>query len=106
MKVNESVQRAQAAVVSRAGSTGTTLGSAAESLKRIKERQAVREEQFRVHAELEDRRTGADLDAKLREAGILPGHSSADDVLARLSQPEVTVVTPRIGQSTPDKDPA
>ncbi|WP_416200243.1 hypothetical protein [Tabrizicola sp.] len=60
---------------------------------------------------LEDRRTGADLDAKLREAGILPGHSSADDVLARLSQPDVTVVTPRIGQSTPgvatpDKDPA
>ena len=42
------------------------------------------------------------------DAGILPGHSSADDVLARLTQQEVTVVTPRIGHTAPaaDKDPA
>lgn len=84
VKVNESVQRAQSAVVARAGSTGSTLGSAADSLKRIKERQAVREEQFRVHQEAEDRRTGADLDAKLQAAGILPGHAGADDILARI----------------------
>jgi hypothetical protein len=32
-------------------------------------------------------RTGADLDAKLRDAGLLEGHSSADDILARLSAP-------------------
>lgn len=84
VKVNESVQRAQSAVVARAGSTGSTLGSAADSLKRIKERQAVREEQFRVHQEAEDRRTGADLDAKLQAAGILPGRAGADDILARI----------------------
>ena len=68
----------------------------------------VQEEKLRANQELEDKRTGADLDAKLREAGILPGHSSADDVLARLTQQEVTIVTPRIGQSVPtaDKDPA
>jgi phage shock protein A len=82
------------------------IGSAADSLQSIKQRQAIQEEKLNANQALEDRRTGADLDAKLREAGILPGHSSADDVLARLSQPEVTVVTPRIGQSTPDKDPA
>ncbi|MCW5134583.1 PspA/IM30 family protein, partial [Burkholderia cenocepacia] len=62
VKVNESVQKAQAAVVSRSGSAGATLGSAADSLKRIKERQAIRDEQFRAAGELEDRRTGADLD--------------------------------------------
>lgn len=84
VKVNESVQRAQSAVVSRAGATGSTLGSAADSLKRIKERQGIREEQFRVHQEAEDRRTGADLDAKLQAAGILPGHAGADDILARI----------------------
>jgi len=88
VKVNESVQRAQASVV--AGGSGATaaLGSAADSLKRIKERQAIRDEKFKASAELEDRRTGADLDAKLRNAGLLPGQSSADDVLARLSAPK------------------
>ena len=88
VKVNESVQRAQAAVASRGGSATASLGSAADSLKRIKERQLVQEEKFRAAGELEDRRTGADLDAKLRNAGILEGHSSADDILARLSKPK------------------
>ncbi len=106
VKVNESVQRAQSAVVSRAGATGSTLGSAADSLKRIKERQAVREEQFRAHGELEDRRTGADLDAKLQAAGILPGHVGADDVLARLqaTAPSLQLEAPRL--QIEDKVPA
>ena len=76
-------------------------------MQRIKQRQAVNEEKLKAGQELEDRRTGADLDAKLKEAGILPGHSSADEVLARLTQQEVKVVTPQIGTSVPaDKDPA
>lgn len=87
VKVNDSVQRAQAAVVSRNAGAGSALGSAADSLKRIKERQAVNAERFNAAQELEDRRTGADLDAKLRQAGILPGENSADDVLARLRAP-------------------
>jgi phage shock protein A len=86
VKVNESVQRAQASVASSGSGANAALGSAADSLKRIKERQAVQDERFKASAELEDRRTGADLDAKLRTAGILPGQSSADDVLARLTQ--------------------
>ena len=106
VKVNESVQRAQTSVALQSAGAHSRIGSAADSLQRIKQRQAIQEEKLNANQALEDRRTGADLDAKLREAGILPGHSSADDVLARLSQPEVTVVTPRIGQSTPDKDPA
>jgi phage shock protein A len=87
VKVNDSVQRAQAAVASRGGSATAALGSAADSLKRIKERQAIQDEKFRAAAELDDKRTGADLDAKLAAAGILPGHASADDVLARLKAP-------------------
>jgi phage shock protein A len=108
VKVNESVQRAQTSVALNSAGAQSRIGSAADSLQRIKQRQAVQEEKLRANQELEDKRTGADLDAKLREAGILPGHSSADDVLARLTQQEVTIVTPRIGQSVPtaDKDPA
>lgn len=89
VKVNESVQRAQATVASSAA--GSSLGSAAQSLARIRERQAIRGETIRAAGELEDRRTGADLDEKLRLAGILPGQSSADDVLARLTAPKPTL---------------
>jgi phage shock protein A len=86
VKVNESVQKAQATVA--ASGAGTSLGSAADSLARIRERQMIRGEKLRAAGELEDRRTGADLDEKLRLAGILPGQSSADDVLARLAAPK------------------
>ena len=87
VKVNESVQRAQASVAARGAGAGSSLGSAADSLARIKEKQAIRGERIRAAGELEDRRTGADLDEKLRLAGIGPGQSSADDILARLPPP-------------------
>jgi phage shock protein A len=89
VKVNESVQQAQSTVA--AAGAGSSLGSAAESLARIRERQAIRGEKIKAAGELEDRRTGADLDEKLRLAGITPGHSSADDVLARLAPPKPTL---------------
>ena len=109
VKVNESVQRAQAAVAARGTGAQASLGSAADSLKRIKERQMVRDERFKAAAELEDRRTGADLDAKLKDAGILPGHASADDVLARLSAPKeapLQIEAPplKLGSPTPNPD--
>jgi len=83
--------RGRAQAGARAGATAV-LGSAADSLKRIKERQAIQDEKFKASAELEDRRTGADLDAKLQAAGILPGHASADDVLARLKAPAADAI--------------
>ncbi len=88
VRANESVQKAQASVAASYGGTISSMGSAADSLKRIKEQQAIRDEKFRASAELEDMRTGADLDAKLRNAGLLEGSSSADDILARLSAPK------------------
>ena len=87
VRANESVQKAQAAVAASHNSAGSSLGSAADSLKRIKEQQMIREERFRAAGELEDMRTGADLDAKLRDAGLLGGQNSTDDILARLSAP-------------------
>ena len=107
VKVNDSVQKAQTSVALQSQGAHSRIGSAADSLQRIKQRQAIQEERLRVGQELEDKRSGADLDAKLREAGILPGHASADDVLARLTAQEITVVTPLIETSVPaPKDPA
>ncbi len=107
VKVNESVQRAQTSVALQSAGAQSRIGSAADSLQRIKQRQAVNEEKLRAGQELEDKRTGADLDAKLRDAGILPGHASADDVLARLTQQDIKVVTPQIETSVPvEKDKA
>jgi len=91
VKVNESVQRAQASVAAQGAGAGSSLGSAAGSLARIKERQAIRGERIKAAGELEDRRTGVDLDEKLRLAGIMPGQSSADDVLARIAPPAPTL---------------
>ncbi len=107
VKVNDSVQKAQTSVALQSAGAHSRIGSAADSLQRIKQRQAIQEERLRVGQEFEDKRTGADLDAKLRDAGILPGHASADDVLARLTARDVTVVTPLIETSVPvSKDPA
>ncbi|USU03422.1 PspA/IM30 family protein [Sphingomonadaceae bacterium OTU29LAMAA1] len=100
VRANESVQKAQAAVASNYGGTLSQLGSAAESLQRMKERQAIQGEKFRAAAELEDSRTGADLDAKLQAAGLLPGASSADDILARLSAPKAEPL--RLGDGNRD----
>ena len=88
VRANESVQKAQASVAASYGGTLSSMGSAADSLKRIKEQQAIRDEKFRASAELEAMRTGADLDAKLRNAGLLEGTSSADAILARLAAPK------------------
>ncbi len=100
VRANESVQKAQASVASSYGGAASSLGSAADSLARLKERQLVREEKFKAQAELEDMRTGADLDEKLKAAGLLPGASSADDILARLSQPREAA--PRLSDGTRD----
>jgi len=80
-------EKAQASVAASHGGAQSQLGSAAGSLKRLKEQQMIREEKFKAADELEDMRTGGDLDAKLRDAGLLGGSSSADDILARLSAP-------------------
>jgi phage shock protein A len=106
VKVNDSVQKAQTSVALQSAGAQSRIGSAADSLQRIKQRQAINEEKLIAGQELEDRRTGADLDAKLKAAGILPGHSSANDVLARLTAREIKVVTPLISAPAADKDPA
>lgn len=84
VKATESVQRAQAALAAQHAGTGAKLGTALDSLERIKQRQTERAAQLSVAEEMASH-TGedADLQRRLAQAGIVPGESSADSILAR-----------------------
>lgn len=85
VKATESVQKAQQAVAQRYGGSQSKLHTAVESLERIKQKQAERAAKMDAAAELANTSSPDDaLDAKLREAGIVAGSTSADSVLARL----------------------
>lgn len=87
VKATEALQAAQSAVASRHAGVGSKLGSAADSLARIKEKQAQRSARMDAAEEIDAARSGSDLDAKLSAAGIGgAGASSADDILAELKQ--------------------
>lgn len=85
VKATEALQSAQAAVANRHAGVNSSLGSAADSLSRLKEKQAERAARMQAAEEIDAARNGGDLDAKLAEAGIGGGaSSSADDILAKL----------------------
>lgn len=88
VKATESVQRAQAALAAQHAGTGAKLGTALDSLERIKQRQTERAAQLSVAEEMAAH-TGedADLQRRLAQAGIVPGESSADSILARFETP-------------------
>jgi hypothetical protein len=87
VKVNDSVQKAQAQVAAGGAGAGNALGSAAGSLARIKEQQAIRGERIRAAGGAGGHAHGRGPRRKAAHRRIAPGHSSADDVLARLSAP-------------------
>ena len=84
VKVTESVQKAQQAVVSHGAGAVSTLGNAAASLQRLKERQAARAAEFEAAARVEELQSGGDLDRRLADAGLLEGPGSGASVLARI----------------------
>lgn len=84
VKATEAVQAAQSAVASQHAGVDSRLGSAADSLSRIKEKQAARAARMDAAAEIEAARTGSDLDDKLAAAGIGTDSESVDDILASL----------------------
>lgn len=84
VKATESVQRAQQAVAQRQGDTHSRLGTALDSLERLKRQQAERAARLEAADELASAERGDDLEARLLAAGIATGSSSADSVLARL----------------------
>jgi phage shock protein A len=88
VKATESVQRAQAALHAQHVGTGAKLGTALDSLERIKQRQVERAAQLEVADEMA-KHTGedGDLQRRLAQAGIVPGESSAESILARFETP-------------------
>jgi phage shock protein A len=84
VKATESVQRSQAAVAARHSGAGSGMGSALDSLERLKSKQAERAAKFEAASELAESTEEVSLDAKLKAAGIVDGGASGGDVLARL----------------------
>ncbi len=84
VKATEIVQKSQAAVAARHSGAGSSMGSALESLERLKAKQAERAAKFEAASELAESTEEVSLDAKLKAAGIVDGGASGGDVLARL----------------------
>ena len=85
VKATESVQKAQVAVSSRHMGANSKVKTALDSLERIKEKQAQRNAELEAAEELANEESGSDLDAKLKQAGIVGGaEKSGSDKLAEL----------------------
>jgi phage shock protein A len=85
VKATESVQKAQVAVSSRHMGANSKVKTALDSLERIKEKQAQRNAELEAAEELANEESGSDLDAKLKQAGIVSGaEKSGSDKLAEL----------------------
>jgi phage shock protein A len=115
VKVTESVQKAQEAIVSHGAGAVSTLNNAAASLQRLKEKQAARAAQFDAANQLEEIQTGGDLDRRLADAGLLQGPGSGASVLARLKArsnnpalgaPTATAALPMPSVRVPEQDPS
>lgn len=94
VKATESVQRAQASLAANTAGTGAKLSTALESLERIKQRQTERAAQLEVAEEMgKNQGEDADLQRRLEQAGIVPGASSGDSILARFEREQRPALT-------------
>lgn len=84
VKATDSVQKAQAAVAARYSGANSKMQTATDSLDRIKKKQAERAAQMEAAQELSEEHGETNLESKMQAAGIKPGASSANDILARL----------------------
>ena len=84
VKTNERVLRTTAQIDTNINSQQSSLSTAKETLERIRERQVREEDRRTASATLEKELTGADLDEKLKAAGIDGEQDAVNDVLARL----------------------
>ncbi|MBC8128805.1 MAG: PspA/IM30 family protein, partial [Rhizobiaceae bacterium] len=88
VKANESLLKAQSAIASSHAGVNSRLGSAMESLERVKKRQEMTAGRIEAGAEMQALESGSELDRALLEAGIGGGRNSSDDVLAELMRAE------------------
>jgi phage shock protein A len=86
VKTTEKVQKANDLAAAKFSGSTSSLSSATASLERIKERQQKRADQSTAALELEAEENGDDLQARLKDAGIVNSDSSGSSVLERLRQ--------------------
>ena len=84
VKATEKVQRASAAASARFSGSNAAMTSATSSLERIKKRQQERTDRMEAAAQLSEETEGADLDRRLKDAGIVKSGASGADVMARI----------------------
>ncbi|WP_407470558.1 PspA/IM30 family protein [Xanthomonas campestris] len=95
VKATDAVQKAQAAIAARHSGASSKMGSALESLERIKARQAETSARIESAEELESSTGDGDLNRRLAAAGLMEGESNAAAVLARFKKPAA-----RLGHDT------
>ena len=86
VKTTEKVQKANELASAKFSGSNSALNSATDSLERIKARQQQREDQSAAAMELESEENGDDLQARLKNAGIVDSGSSGSSVLDRLKK--------------------
>ena len=86
VKTTDKVQKANDLAAAKFSGSTSALSSATESLERIKDRQQKRADQSEAALELEAEENGDDLQARLKDAGIVNSDSSGSSVLERLRQ--------------------
>ncbi len=84
VKTTASVQKATTAITANYAAGSSKLLTAKESLDRIKQKQDDLEDRLKAGETLQDEFDGADLEKKLRDAGITQDGSKANDILAAL----------------------
>ena len=86
VKTTEKVQKANELAAAKFSGSNSALSSATDSLERIKARQQKREDQAAAALELETEENGDDLQARLKNAGIVDSDASGSSVLERLKK--------------------
>lgn len=86
VKTTAKVQKANDLAAAKFSGSNSSLLNATDSLERIKVRQQKREDQAAAAMELETDENGGDLQAKLKNAGIVDSGSSGSSILDRLKK--------------------
>lgn len=83
IKSTEAAQKASEATAAQFNGTNSSLRSATSSMERIKAKQQKRKDKMKAARELSRETTGADLNDKLAQAGVIGSKSSASSILDR-----------------------
>jgi len=83
-KTYEAMQKAQKTTMSALNTGDSSAKKAERAKQRVKQRQNDIENQMAADEWLHEQETGADLDAKLKAAGVTESSSEVDDILSSL----------------------